>query len=94
MAAYLIGNITIKDADLWQQYVAGVKSSLVPFEAKIVFRGDRLEVLAGNQPHDRVVVIEFRDEATLNEWFHSKDYQALIPLREQAADVVITAYRT
>jgi len=29
MAAYLIGHITVKDKILWQEYVAGVKDSLV-----------------------------------------------------------------
>ena len=47
MAAYLIGHITVRDPDLWQVYTAGVKESLIPFEANIVFRGQRAGVLAG-----------------------------------------------
>lgn len=92
MAAYLVGHITVKDNELWQKYVAGVQESLSPYAAKVVFRGQRAAVLAGQHEHDLVVVIEFADQATLNDWFHSAKYQALIPLRDQAADVVITAY--
>ncbi len=92
MAAYLVGHITVKDNDLWQQYVAGVQESLSPYAAKVVFRGQRSAVLAGQHDHDLVVVIEFADQATLNDWFLSAKYQALIPLRDRAADVVITAY--
>jgi uncharacterized protein (DUF1330 family) len=92
MAAYLVGHISVKNTALWEAYVAGVRESLSPFESKIVFRGQLISVLAGEHEHDRVVVIEFPDYPTLNGWYHSEKYQSLIPLREEAADVVITTY--
>ncbi len=94
MAAYLIGQIKVKDEDLWQEYVTGVQESLVPFAAKIVFRGKLLEVLAGKHDKDLVVVIEFSDQSMLGRWFNSEKYQSLIPLRDKAANVVITTYQT
>ena len=93
MAAYLVGHITVKDNGLWQEYVAGVKESLAPFEARIVFRGQLFQVLAGQHEHGLVVVIQFLDQATLENWYGSEKYQSLIPLRDKAADVVITAYK-
>jgi len=93
MAAYLVGNISVKDVGLWQKYVAGVGESLAPFDSRIIFRGQLVRVLAGQQEHDLIVVIEFPDHATLDAWFGSEKYQALIPLRDQAADVVITTYK-
>jgi uncharacterized protein (DUF1330 family) len=92
MAAYLVGHITVKDDRLWQKYVAGVQESLAPVDARIVFRGKLVEVLAGQHGHDLVVVIEFPDQSTLNNWYGSEKYQSLIPLRDKAADVVITTY--
>lgn len=92
MPAYLIGHISIKNMDKWQTYVAGVKQSLVPFEAEVVFRGTRASVLAGEHPHRHTVVIRFSDQAALQRWYHSDAYQALIPLRNEAADVVIISY--
>ena len=47
MAAYLVGHITVRDPDLWQVYTTGVQKSLIPFEAILVFRGQRAAVLAG-----------------------------------------------
>jgi len=38
------------------------------------------------------VVIRFPDPASLRRWFESPAYQALIPLREQAADVTLIGY--
>ena len=93
MAAYLVGHITVKDDGLWEQYVAGVQESLATFESRIVFRGQLVEILAGDHDYNLVVVIEFPDHATLDAWYGSKKYQSLIPLRDKAADVVITTYK-
>ncbi|MBW2519655.1 MAG: DUF1330 domain-containing protein [Deltaproteobacteria bacterium] len=92
MAAYLIGQIKVKNPQLWQQYVDGVSESLAGLDAQIVFRGKRLEVLAGENPYDLVVVIKFANRMTLDQWFFSQQYQALIPLRDKAAKVIITTY--
>lgn len=92
MPAYLVGQIRVKDTAKWQQYVVGVAASLEPFEAQIVFRGKRLEVLAGEHDKDLTVVIRFSDQAALDTWFHSPDYQQLVPLRDSAADVTIVTY--
>lgn len=93
MAAYLVGHITVKDNELWQEYMAGVGESLAPFDSKVVFRGQLVKILAGQHEHDLVVVIEFPDQSTLDNWYDSEKYQSLIPLRDKAADVVITTYR-
>ena len=94
MAAYLIGHVTIKNDNLWQEYVAGVAESLLPYESKIVFRGKLISVLAGEHQHDQVVVIEFQDSATLENWYRSEKYQSIIPIRDRAANVSITSYQT
>jgi len=93
MAAYLVGHITVKNDELWQQYVTGVGESLAPFDSKVVFRGQLDKVLSGQHKHDLVVVIEFPDQATVDNWYGSEKYQSLISLRNKAADVVIMTYR-
>ena len=93
MSAYLVGHITVRDDELWQTYVAGVQKSLAPFACKLLFRGRLASVLAGSHPHDLVVVIEFQDHSTLESWYASETYQSLIPLRNKAADVVLTSYQ-
>ena len=94
MAAYLVGHITVKDDELWQEYMAGVAESVAPFDAEVVFRGQLVKVLAGQHEHDLVVVIKFSDQSTLDNWYGSEKYHSLIPLRDKAANVVITTYKT
>lgn len=92
MATYLVGHITVKDEDLWQEYVSGVKESLLPFESKIIFRGKLVSVLTGKHEFNLAVVIEFPDQRTLDSWYSSKKYQALIPIRDKAADIALMTY--
>ncbi len=92
MAAYLVGHIAVRDPELWQVYIAGVQKSLIPFDATVIFRGQRAAVLAGKHSYDQCVVIEFSDQDSLQKWFNSDSYQALVPTRDKAADVVIISY--
>ena len=92
MASYLVGQISVKNQKLWEEYISGVKESLIPYESKIVFRGKRSEVVAGENPRNLIVVIEFKDHPTIQSWYRSVKYQSLVELRDSAADVVITFY--
>lgn len=90
--AYVIGHITVKDAEKWAAYRSQVPATLAPWGADLVLRGERFAILAGKHDHSDVVVIRFPDRAAVNGWFASAAYQALIPLREQAAELVLLAY--
>ncbi len=92
MAAYLIGHIAIKDAQKWAAYRDQVPATLDPWNAELVFRGKKFAVFSGSHPYDDTVVIRFPDPESIRQWFASPSYQALIPLREQAADVVLIGY--
>jgi uncharacterized protein (DUF1330 family) len=92
-AAYLVGNVTVKVPEKWAEYTRQVPGTLAPFGAELVFRGKKVAVLAGENPHADVVVIRFPDVEAIDRWFASAAYQALIPLREEAADVVLVCYR-
>ena len=92
MAAYLIGHITVKDPAQWKIYTEGVGKSLTPFGAEIIFRGKRAAVLSGEHLFQNAVVIKFPDQPNLQQWYNSKAYQELIPIRDKAADVLLISY--
>jgi len=93
MAAFLVGQITVKDQELWQQYITGVSESIASFDARVVFRGEQTSVLVGTNDYDLIVVIEFTELSDIDAWYQSEKYQSIIPLRDRAADVVITTYQ-
>jgi uncharacterized protein (DUF1330 family) len=92
--AYVIGHITVKDPEKWAEYRNQVPATLAPWGAELLFRGKQVAVLAGTHPHPDVVVIRFPHVAAVDGWFSSPAYQALIPLRQQAAEMVLLTYDT
>lgn len=93
-SAYVVGHITVKDADKWAEYRSKVSATLTPWGGELVFRGKQSAALAGANPHPDIVVIRFPDLDAVNGWFSSAAYQALIPVREQGADMVLLSYAT
>ena len=92
MSACVIGHITVKDEEKWAQYRAQVPATLAPWGAELLFRGKVDSVLAGSHRHTDTVVIRFPDVGTVDAWDESATYQALIPLRQQAADLDLVAF--
>lgn len=90
--AYVLGHLTVKDAAKWAAYRSQVPATLEPWGAELVLRGKRLAVLAGEHSHTDIVLIRFPDEASIAGWYASPAYQTLIPLRQQAADLVLLSF--
>ncbi len=90
--AYLIGQITIIDADKWAEYRSQVPATLEPWGGQLVFRGGLSSVLSGEHKHSDAVVIRFPDLKALTDWHFSPQYQSLIPLRQEAAEIDLLAY--
>jgi uncharacterized protein (DUF1330 family) len=90
--AYIVGHIKVKNAEKWREYCDKVPATVAPWGASLVFRGERAQVLAGDHGYTDTVVIRFPSRAAIMHWHESEAYQALIGLREQAADVVIISY--
>ena len=90
--AYVVGHLTVKNAEKWSEYRNLVPATLELWGAELVLRGKRVETLTGDHPHTDIVVIRFPDNEAVNGWYSSPAYQALIPLREQAAEMVMIVY--
>jgi len=90
--AYVIGHVTVRDAGKWAEYRSRVPATLAPWGAELVLRGNCVAVLAGEHSHEDVVVIRFPSQGAITGWHSSAAYQALIPLRQQAAEVVLISY--
>ena len=92
--AYIVGQVTIKDAAKWAEYRSLVPDTLAPWGAELLFRGQLRARFSGEHAHTDIVVVRFPDGASADKWHASPAYQALIPLRKQAADVTLLSYDT
>ncbi len=90
--SFAIGQVTIKDQQRWQEYKEALSSTLIIYDGTVTFRGQVNEVLAGQQTHTDLVLIKFSSITALKKWFYSDEYQAIIPLRDSAANVTLTSY--
>jgi len=92
--AFVVGHITVKNPARWDEYRSRVPQTLEPWNGELVFRGRQLAVLAGACTHPDIVVIRFPSPEAVQGWFGSAAYQALIPIRTEAADVTLLSYCT
>jgi uncharacterized protein (DUF1330 family) len=92
-SACLVGRITAKSAEKWREYQSRVPATLAPWGAELLFRGRQVAALAGHDPHTDIVAIRFPAVAAVDAWYASTAYQALLPVRQQAADVVRVTYQ-
>lgn len=91
MSSYLIVHATVKDPDKLKQYGAAASEIVRAHGGEFVTRAQVTDVLVGSHDHKVCVLIKFPDGAALKAWYNSPDYQALAPLRDEAADMVFIA---
>ena len=92
MAAYVVGRIHVRDREKWEKYLAQVGATFPPYSGEVVFRGRDAMNLDGEDVHELVVALRFPDMATAERWRNSPEYRRIVPLRDEAADVILTAY--
>jgi len=85
MSAFFIVRAVVHDPDAYRAYASRSPGVLAKFGGRHVARGGRCITFEGPEETRRVVIAEFPDFATAEACYRSADYQALIPLRADAA---------
>lgn len=84
MAAYVIGEIEVTDAGLYDEYRKQVLATITKYNGRFLARGGKSEPLEGAAPK-RVVVLEFPSYEQALKWYRSAEYAPLITLRQKAS---------
>lgn len=92
MSAYLIANITVKDAAKMEAYAAAAGPTLDAYGAEFIMEGHLADNLSGRWPVQGVALVRFPSIQAAQTWYHSADYQALGELRTSAADMDIALF--
>jgi uncharacterized protein (DUF1330 family) len=82
VSAYIIVGITPKDIEKLQQYSANVAATLAKFSGEVLIKG-KVEQLHGEFEHQVQLILEFPTRDDAYNWYHSDEYQALLPVRDQ-----------
>lgn len=92
MSAFFIATAKIKDPTKFGKYALKAGASMKDFGGEVIKRGQTRAILAGESDHNGVGIVRFPDLKSLTDWYASADYQGIIPLRNEAADITIVAY--
>ncbi len=92
MAAFFVANVKLKDPIKFQEYAQKAGKTIAAHGGEPVLRGKLDTVLAGSAEHEAVGIVKFPHAEALAAWFNSSEYQAIIPLRDEAADICIVTY--
>lgn len=90
MSAYMSATITVRDPEAFQRYADQARPTIAAHGGAPVVIGKVAGTLTGTVGHNFAALFRFDDTATLQGWYDSPEYQALVPLRDAAADVVFT----
>lgn len=86
MAAYVIANIHVKDAERYEAYKLQAAASIAAHGGRYLARGGKHEALEGHWSPHRLVILEFDTYEAAIEWYESQEYDAPKSLRLQIAD--------
>ena len=84
MAAYCIVYEHIDDPQMFETYRSQVMPTIDAFGGKFLVRGGKFTTLEGEMPFDRIAMLEFPDRKTAEAWYHSPEYQRILPYRLKA----------
>ena len=85
MTAYLIAQLTITDPAGFEAYREAVPPVIAAHGGRYLARAGAMTRLEGEPGGPRIVVLEFQDAAAAERFYHSPEYQKILPLRLRSA---------
>ena len=85
MAAYVIVRIEVTDPEAFEAYRQQVPAVIEQFGGEYVVRGGEQEVLEGDWPFSRTVVLKFPSMDQARAWHASSEYEGPKALRRSAS---------
>ncbi len=85
MAAYVIVDIEIHDAALYDDYRKRVPATIEKYGGKFLVRGGQFEQLEGTWQPTRLVLLEFPSMEQAKRWYDSEEYREPKALRLKAS---------
>jgi uncharacterized protein (DUF1330 family) len=85
-AAYFIIDVKITAPEGMKPYQAGVEDTLRAFGGERIVAGGAIEVLEGEAPRGRIIIVRFPSLAQAHAWHDSAAYQAIIGHRLAASE--------
>lgn len=85
MAAYIVVEVEITDAEGFARYREMVPATLASYGGRYLVRGGEVQTLEGDWDPSRFVVIEFDSVEQAKRWWDSDEYREARDLRQANA---------
>ncbi len=85
MAAYVIYQAEVDDPEPYERYKARSGAAVAAAGGRFLVRGGEVDVLEGEPPRGRTVVVEFSSMQAARAWYDGEAYAEARALRERAA---------
>ena len=82
MPGYVLAEIEITNPDGYKEYSTMVPATIRQYGGRFLVRGGNSQVLEGDWPQRRRVIIEFPSFEQARKWFDSPEYQKPKALRQ------------
>ena len=89
MPVYSIAQLKFTDIEAYRRYQKAFPAVFAKFNAKVLVADESPVVLEGDWPRDKLVILEFPDEAEARRFGASPEYQAIARDRKAGADAVV-----
>lgn len=84
MPAYLISDVSVKDADAFQAYRTRAAASIEQHGGRYLVRGGPVETLEGSWAPATIIIVEFPDIVRARAWYGSPEYASALAFRDDA----------
>jgi uncharacterized protein (DUF1330 family) len=83
--AYVIAEVEVTDAAVFQDYVSKAVPTLAPYNARFIVRGQKAHAKEGTAPVGDIVIVAFDSLEDAQRWYDGSPYKQTIPIRQRAA---------
>lgn len=81
MPAYFVVELDVTNSAAMEPYRAAVPATIAQYGGRYLTRGGGAELIEGGPEPKRIVILEFADAAAVKRWYHSPEYQKILPIR-------------
>ena len=81
MPAYFVAELEITNPAAMEPYRAEVPATIAQYGGRYLARGGATELVEAGPEPKRIVIVEFADAAAAKRWYHSPEYQKILPIR-------------
>ena len=85
MTVYIVAQINLTDRETYSKYEAGFGEVFAKYKGQMLAVEENPEVLEGEWPHWRTVLIQFPSREDALDWYQSDEYQAIAQFRFNAS---------